>query len=324
MTMEFPFKKRGDKHLVKLNEQLDELHRDKTAAELTRQQDETRVNGGDRSNDAMNNFRNAVDRVRMLDDDISAKNAEIKSAQAKLTAEEDKYKAEVNAREIEAMAEPFVTAKATVKAARATMPGVSKAIERLPHSFDLHRSSGADFDAMLAGIEAQLDKGVAHVKQCAALARAGEAVSVNSVPEPVKVEPVYVGERKSVFLLGPSKWFEEGKIITHGRHRTVALPTAIADAALQFGHAVEPGSEAARAAMTLDCSGPDYAFQPENICVDLTKPRQEVRYIDEHRSVNLHSAADQYQHDERASGWVRDGRREKTGTATISSPGQRY
>jgi hypothetical protein len=58
------------------------------------------------------------------------------------------------------------------------------------------------------------------------------------------------------------------------------VPIPIAEAALKFGHAVEPGSD--EAVLLRVAGGPDYAQQPVDICIDITEPRapKRIKYFE--------------------------------------------
>jgi hypothetical protein len=81
--------------------------------------------------------------------------------------------------------------------------------------------------------------------------------------------------------------------------------------------AILAGTDGARSFLA-QYGTPDFAYHPEGCCTDISKPRPV--YFDEHKQGVLHSAADQYALDEKASGWVRDGSREKVGTISVSRP----
>jgi hypothetical protein len=101
-----------------------------------------------------------------------------------------------------------------------------------------------------------------------------------SVPRGSESAPVAKELRRSIFLVDNGKWDEGGKVCTASAHRTVDVPLWVAEVALKLGHAVEPGSE--EAVLLRAANGPDYAQQPADICIDITKSRapERIKYFE--------------------------------------------
>ena len=83
-------------------------------------------------------------------------------------------------------------------------------------------------------------------------------------------------ERTQIFVLAPSKWTEpSGEVVTVGTHVTCSPPAQIAARAIEFGHAVEAGSEFAQILQMRQ--PPCYANYPESDCADISRPKQLIK-----------------------------------------------
>jgi hypothetical protein len=110
----------------------------------------------------------------------------------------------------------------------------------------------------------------------------------------IKVEPPAASptpppatiERKAVFLRHPGRWTEEnGEVITAGRHVVCSPPIAVALAAIQHGHAVDPESRVAQELRRLQ--DPDFAWQPPASCIDISRPIPAPQLAEAHATTPL-------------------------------------
>jgi hypothetical protein len=82
-------------------------------------------------------------------------------------------------------------------------------------------------------------------------------------------------ERQEIFLLGRSRWEENGETIASGPHRTVSPPIEIAKLAIQHGHAIAAGSDLA---VTLQMrQPPSYANYAPADCLDISQPKPAIK-----------------------------------------------
>jgi hypothetical protein len=104
------------------------------------------------------------------------------------------------------------------------------------------------------------------------------------------VEPVKPPEpRQRVFLLCNAKWREGDNTVTAGKHRVESLPLDVAKVALEHGHVLPPDHEQVRRLREFET--PDYARQPEDLCIDIAQPKPSAKpkYFD--RKGNVVAAA---------------------------------
>ena len=92
-----------------------------------------------------------------------------------------------------------------------------------------------------------------------------------------KPAPAPAIERQEIFLLGRSRWEENGETITCGPHCTVSPPIEIAKLAIQYAHAIQAGSDLA---VTLQMrSPPNYAVFPAADCLDISQPKPVIKPV---------------------------------------------
>jgi hypothetical protein len=119
---------------------------------------------------------------------------------------------------------------------------------------------------LAVGVELALAESEAYVTQM----QSGSVEIRAEAPPVTPPAPAPKVERKQVFLRHPGKWVEAGEIITAGRHVTCSPPIAIALAAIEHGHGVDPESRTAQELRGLQ--DPDFAFQPPASCLDISQP----------------------------------------------------
>jgi hypothetical protein len=260
--------------------------------------------------------------VEGLKDEVEATEAKIAATEERIASAKAKAEAEAAGDKYETLVLQLGEAIAAMEEKQnAMLDALKPVVAPLPL---MHPSYVADLAATFSGVLAQLADLGGRAHRYIESIRCGAAPAPRPALEPVKVEPAPIVERKLVLVTrkGGVRYVDEnGKPIGVGEFRTVSMPIAQAEAAIRNGFAVLPDSESARTLLA-QIGGADYAEFSDAVIAtlpDVMKPSPEVKYIDEHRSPNLHSMADQHQHDQRAS-WVNDGRREKTGTATVSAP----
>jgi hypothetical protein len=200
---------------------------------------------------------------------LSTMDERIAEAENRLTAERDRSKREAAAKELSSAADALDGVADEVAAALAKIPGVlDDVLNRLPLP---HLILKANVQSFANAIVEALRTEVGEARRYTTMLAEGDAAVVLPRTEDAPPPPAPPIERQTIFLLGRSRWEENGETITSGPHVTTSPPIKIAKLAIQHGHAIEAGSPLA---VTLQMrSPPNYAVFPASDCLDISKPK---------------------------------------------------
>jgi hypothetical protein len=223
------------------------------------------ANGNDRDK-LRTVIERARDEVDVTRDAISTLDVQISEAEVRLAAERERTARE---REAARLREEMDKARVQLSELRTKFGQVAhamRALDRIPAMLAARENLERVGPQLLTGAELGLADGESYAQQMLAehTPIRAEAPAPPPAPQPPKVE------RKAIFLRHPGKWMENDETITAGRHVTCSPPIAVALAAIEYGHAVDPESHVAQSLRELQ--GPDYAWQPPRSCADLSRP----------------------------------------------------
>jgi hypothetical protein len=203
-------------------------------------------------------------------DALATIDSKIMDAQASVDREQDRVRRETGSKELAIVVEGLTRVHDELAAVAAKVaPALSAVLNKLPapHVVAPERVK-AFLDGVLEAAQTVLHEGQAHSSRLVA----GDAQVVRAIAEPVMPSAPIV-ERQQIFLLVNGKWTEpDGTVRTAGRHIECDPPAAIAELAIEYGHALEPLNEHAIALRqrTAAC----YAHFAESDCVDISRPKQ--------------------------------------------------
>jgi hypothetical protein len=222
--------------------------------------------------------RDADDAVTGLKDASVALDAQITAVEFRLTTERDRATRQAEAKlrgeqitEARDALDRYVTATdqlvialrpliATVLAADA----IVARFDAVAHDLAVGTPRGAS--GSLLQVIGSAESYIARVVAGAASIAPNPAPPVPPPPVPPPDVP-----RRTVYLLEPSRWCENGEVHTRGEGHLVALPLALADAAQRLGHVLalgDPAIERLRPTHPVGYQRPD-----PGSCVDIEKPR---------------------------------------------------
>jgi hypothetical protein len=206
-----------------------------------------------------------------IDDALSSLDAQISEIEARLVAERAARARELEAARLrEEMAK--VREKLTaMKTACAEATDAMRALDKIPAMLAARENLERVAPQLVVGTELGLADGESYIAQMLA-EHTPILAELPAAPEP---PPPAAIERKQIFLRHPGKWVENGEIVTAGKHVVCMPPLAVALAAIQHGHAVDPESRVAQELRRLQ--DPDYAFQPAASCFDISRPMPEPK-----------------------------------------------
>jgi hypothetical protein len=156
-----------------------------------------------------------------------------------------------------------------------------------------NQSLPAQVHEHLLAITVSIEQTIADARANAEKIKAGTSPIVRSPEQPVEIAPPPDVECKLVFLTTDAKWDDVDGVRTAGKHRSIDLPVAIAEAAIKFGHGFDPTTEdgADRAMRLAHWKSPDYCVHDESISVDISRHRHpQIEATDPVASVPPHSA----------------------------------
>jgi hypothetical protein len=217
-----------------------------------------------------------VERLRdekaAVTDALTTIDAKIVDAQRRCAEEQDRIKRDAAVKKLNAAAEDLTKLASELSTVSSKIPNVLSAVlELLPVPPVSQPRVSAFVDGVLEALEVAAREARSHVAQITA--------GVGMVCEPVAQQPVTPPppeiERAPIFLLGRSRWEENGETITGGPHCTVSPPAPIARAAIEFGHAIAAGSPLA---VTLQMrQPPSYANYAPADCLDISQPKPLIK-----------------------------------------------
>ena len=256
-----------ERRRARLADQLQHSEAELTAAvtERRKQMVETDQDNGADGRGEINKLR---DRVAELGEAIGEIDNRITAAKVRLAAEHEMVKRRAEAEARTKQAEALEAARDAYSSALAQLIA---ALEPAAGASLLANAAITSLAASRAGVGPGLEAVVQELRQYAHAVVEGGAPRR---PQPAPVEPPPKPtpiERKSVTLLVPGKWLDQGEIRTGGKLTDHALPSDVADKAIEFGYADPPCSP--RVLRMREVEGPDYAQQPEANCIDLMQPR---------------------------------------------------
>jgi hypothetical protein len=194
----------------------------------------------------------------------------IVEAESKLVAERDLAMRSTAAKELTAAADALGRVADEVAAAIAKVaPALDDVLGRLPLPHVILKTNVESFAAsVVEALRAEVGEARAYIVRLTS----GDAALVTPRPDDVKTAATPpIVERREVFLLGRSRWQENGETITSGPHCTASPPVEIAKLAIQHGHAIEAGSDLA---ITLQMrQPPSYANYAPADCLDIGQPK---------------------------------------------------
>jgi hypothetical protein len=216
-------------------------------------------------------IRRLVERLRdeaeSITDAIGSLDRQISETEDKLAQERDKG---IRDRERQHRQEALDAARVVLGDFRAVSARMVEALAPLAGIGVMSAAAHTNL-AYLAG---ELDKGIqasfAEVESYISMIVSGDAPIKIDPPMVAPVPPPAAIKRKAVFLRRAGRWQEGPEVITAGKHVTCSPPLAIALAAIEHGHAVDPESRVAQELRRLQ--DPDYAFQPAASCLDISRP----------------------------------------------------
>src|SRR5262249_23008490 len=145
--------------------------------------------------------------------------AKIMDAQRRLDEESDRLKRSAASRELTASADTLDRVADEVASAIAKVPAaLDDLLSRLPPP---HLVLKANVETFASAVVEALRGEVAEARTYATRLLAGDGVVVSPREQEVKPQPVPPIERQEIFLLGPSRWRENGEIVTSGTHTTI-------------------------------------------------------------------------------------------------------
>jgi hypothetical protein len=202
-------------------------------------------------------------------DAVGALDGKIAEAVARLDAARDRAMREAAAKELAAAVEGLTRVHDELAAVAAKVaPAISAVLAKLPapHLVAPERVK-AFADGIVEALQVVAREGQSHASRLIS----GAAQICEPVAQQPVTQPPPAIERAPIFLLGRSRWEENGETITSGPHCTVSPPAPIARAAIEFGHAIEAGSDLA---VTLQMrQPPSYANYAPADCLDISQPK---------------------------------------------------
>jgi hypothetical protein len=201
---------------------------------------------------------------------ISTIGERIAESESKFAAERDLALRSAAAKELAVKADTLDRVTNEVAAAIAKMPAVlDDVLNRMPLP---HLILKANVESFAASVVEALRAEVGEARRYITRLVEGDAALVTPRTEAeANPAPAPAIERQTVFLLGRSKWAENGEIITSGPHCSVSPPIEIARLALRHGHAIATGSDLA---VTLQMrQPPSYANYAPADCLDISQPK---------------------------------------------------
>jgi hypothetical protein len=206
-----------------------------------------------------------ADELDAVADALATVDAKLAEAEGKLAAERDRAKRDAEAGRCRTELDTVRTELSELRAKFATMADAMRAVDRVPAMLAARENLERLGAQLLVGIGLGLADGESYIQQMLA-----EHAPIRVEPvAPVVPAPQPTVERKAVFLRHAGRWREaDGEVITAGKHCTVSPPIAIALAAIEHGHAVDPESRVAQELRRLQ--DPDFAWQPPGSCRDIS------------------------------------------------------
>jgi hypothetical protein len=209
---------------------------------------------------------------------LAAVNAKISDAEARLAAERELRKRdterELRMNQVAACRDAldeFKSASIRLVEALAPLAGIGAL------SAAAHVNAQYLTGELAKGVQGAFDEAQFYVE---GVVNGGAPIKVDAPVLPVAPPPPAAVERKQIFLRHPGRWTEAGEVITAGKHTTPTPPLAIALAAIEHGHAVDPSSRVAQELRRLQ--DPDFAFQRSADCFDISQPMPEPRPAEVH------------------------------------------
>jgi hypothetical protein len=239
------------------------------AVEQARADRRARLVESDTDDEAPDHVAAARERRDALADALGVIDQQATEAVARLDQERDRLQRQTASKELDAAAADLTKVIDEVASAAGKMPdAMQRVLDQLPVPPVSRERVELCVKAAIAAMQELVSAGRAHAAQVVS----GNAQICEPAAQQPANPPAPAIERREVFLLGRSRWEENGETITSGPHVTTSPPVEIAKLAIQHGHAIEAGSPLA---VTLQMrQPPNYAsFAPAD-CTDISRPKE--------------------------------------------------
>jgi hypothetical protein len=201
---------------------------------------------------------------------ISTIDQRIAESESRLAAERDRSKREAAARELNGVTDELTKLADDYAAVVSRLPAMlAGVIDKLPQAVVSKSHTEMFANEVLAALRMVVSESRSHAAQ---IVSGNAQICESAAQQPANPPAPAIVERRQIFLLAASRWEENGETICNGPHCTASPPAPIARAAIEFGHALEAGSDLA---VTLQMrSPPNYSVFLAADCVDISRPKE--------------------------------------------------